>query len=89
MFLSFLKKCNYYYYLLCRCCFNAMLFQQPIKKFYYIHDECLLFKTRFLQTYKNVRLGLLIIFCRNFVYNRDDYLGTRTLYVCGEEINYN
>lgn len=66
-----------------------MLFQQPIKKNYYIRDECLLFKTRFLQTYKNVRLGRLIIFCRNFVYNRDDNLGTRTLYVCGEEINYN
>lgn len=71
-----------------------MLFQRDVvstanKKNYYIHDECLLFKTRFLQTYKNVRLGLLIIFCRNFVYNRDDYLGTRTLYVCGEEINYN
>lgn len=71
-----------------------MLFQRDVvstanKKNYYIHEECLLFKTRFLQTYKNVRLGLLIIFCRNFVYNRDDYLGTRTLYVCGEEINYN
>lgn len=71
-----------------------MLFQRDVvstanKKNYYIHDECLLFKTRFLQTYKNVRLGRLIIFCRNFVYNRDDYLGTRTLYVCGEEINYN
>lgn len=83
MFLSFFKKCNYYYYLLCR------WKQQPIKNNYYIHDECLLFKTRFLQTYKNVRLGRLIIFWRNFVYNRDDYLGTRTLYVCGEEINYN
>lgn len=72
----------------------TMLFQRDVvstanKKNYYIHDECLLFKTRFLQTYKNVRLGLLIIFCRNFVYNRDDNLGTRTLYVCGEEINYN
>lgn len=71
-----------------------MLFQRDVvstanKKNYYIHDECLLFKTRFLQTYKNVRLGRLIIFCRNFVYNRDDNLGTRTLYVCGEEINYN
>lgn len=71
-----------------------MLFQRDVvstanKKNYYIHDECLLFKTRFLQTYKNGRLGRLIIFCRNFVYNRDDYLGTRTLYVCGEEINYN
>lgn len=48
-----------------------------------------LFKTRFLQTYKNVRFGRLIIFWRNFVYNRDDYFGTSTLYVCGEEINYN
>lgn len=72
----------------------TMLFQRDVvstanKKNYYIHDECLLFKTRFLQTYKNVRLGRLIIFCRNFVYNRDDNLGTRTLYVCGEEINYN
>lgn len=83
MFLSFFKKCNYYYYLLCQ------WKQQQIKKKYYIHDECLLFKTRFLQTYKNVRFGRLIIFWRNFVYNRDDYFGTSTLYVCGEEINYN
>lgn len=84
MFLSFLKKCNYYYYLLCRCCFNAMLFQQPIKKItiYMMNVSCL--KHVFFK-----QLGRLIIFCRNFVYNRDDYLGTRTLYVCGEEINYN
>lgn len=71
-----------------------LLFIMPMettanKKKYYIHDECLLFKTRFLQTYKNVRLGRLIIFWRNFVYNRDDHFGTSTLYVCGGEINYN
>lgn len=52
------------------------------KKKYYIHDECLLFKTRFLQTYKNVRFGRLIIFWRNFVYNRDDYFGTSTYVHC-------